>query len=124
MGINMDTDNRRLPRFNPAGILAHITIEPHADGKMKYFEGTVMDMSYTGIKIKLNTPIIEDIPESEILITLSMPESGVPITIRGIIKHVTEDKECGLQYSNASEYEMDHIMFECIKVAHNHTQTI
>jgi len=120
----MDTDKRRLPRFNPAGLMAHITLEPHTKGKGRSFEGTVIDMSYTGIKIKLNTPIIEDIPESEILITLNMPESGVPITIRGIIKHLTDDTECGLQYSNSREHDMDHILFECIKVAHNHTQSI
>jgi len=113
----MDTDNRRHPRFNPAGLIADITIEPNSLEKKLTLKGTVIDMSYSGIKIKLNTPISNDIPESEILINITMPESGVPITIHGIIKHYTKHSECGFQYTKSKEQNVDNLMFECIKTA-------
>ncbi len=119
----MDTDKRRHPRFSPNGLTANITILPPPPDQKIILKGTIVDMSYTGIKIKLNTAIKNKLPESEITITLTMPESGVPITIRGIIKHINTDSECGLQYSEKhSEHEMDDLMFECIKIADNHTQ--
>ncbi|MCF6252904.1 MAG: PilZ domain-containing protein [Methylococcaceae bacterium] len=119
----MDTDKRRHPRFSPKGLTANITIFPPPPDQKIILKGTIVDMSYTGIKIKLNTAIKNKLPESEITITLTMPESGVPITIRGIIKHINTDSECGLQYSEKySEHEVDDLMFECIKIADNHTQ--
>jgi len=118
----MDTDNRRHSRFNPKGLLANIILSPHSLEKETTYEGTVVDLSYTGIKIKLNTPLNKGIDESEILIKLTMPESGIPITIRGVLKHLTTNSECGLQYINQEEHEIDGLMFECIKIAHNHDQ--
>ena len=117
----MDNDNRKHPRFKPNGLVANIIIEPPPPADEIILEGTVVDMSYTGIKIKLKTPIREDMPESEILIRLIMPESGVPVSIHGIIKHLNAESECGLQYSeNHLEHDVDDLMFECIKLAADH----
>ena len=122
-GAAMDTDKRRHPRFSPNGLVASITIEPPPPDDEIILEGTVVDMSYTGIKIKLKTPIREDMPVSEILIKLIMPESGVPVSIHGFIKHLNAESECGLQYSeNHPEHEVDDLMFECIKMASDHIQ--
>ena len=119
----MDTDNRRHPRFSPYGLVANITIAPPPPAEEITLEGTIIDMSYTGIKIKLNTPISDDMSESEILIKLIMPESGVPVSIHGIIKHLNAESEYGLQYSEKHpEHEVDNLMFECIKVADGHIQ--
>ena len=119
----MGTDNRRHPRFSPNGLVANITIEPPPPADEIILEGIVVDMSYTGIKIKLNTPISNDIPVSEILIKLTLPASGVQVSIHGIIKHLNAGLECGLQYSEKyPEHEVDDLMFECIKVAKDHVQ--
>lgn len=119
----MDTDNRRHPRFSPNGLIANITIDPPPPADEIILEGIVVDMSYTGIRIKLNTPISDDMPVSEIMIKLTLPESGVPVSIHGIIKHLNAEAECGLQYSEKHpEHEIDDLMFECIKVADGHIQ--
>jgi hypothetical protein len=119
----MGTDNRRHPRFSPNGLVANITIDPPPPADEIILEGIVVDMSYTGIKIKLNTPISNDIPVSEILIKLTLPASGVQVSIHGIIKHLNAGLECGLQYSEKyPEHEVDDLMFECIKVAKDHIQ--
>jgi len=119
----MDTDNRRHRRFSPNGLVANITIAPPLPADEITFEGVVVDMSYTGIKIKLNTPISDDMSASEILIELIMPESGVPVSIHGIIKYLNSEAECGLQYSEKHpEHKVDDLMFECIKVAEDHIQ--
>ena len=119
----MDKDKRKHPRFSPNGLAANITIAPPPPKKELILEGTIIDMSYTGIKIKLNTAITTDLSESEIKINLTMPESGVPVSIHGIIKHLNNESECGLHYSEQhAEDEVDDLMFECIKIADNHTQ--
>ena len=112
----MNKENRRHPRFCPDNLTANISIEPPPPDKKFIIEGAVIDMSYTGIKIKLNMPIHSDISKSVILINLTLPESGIPLTIRGIIKHLNNRSECGLQYSDKHlEHKVDDLMFECIK---------
>ena len=114
----MDTDKRKHLRFNPQGLSANITIEPPLPDDEIILQGTVVDMSYSGIKIKLSAAMPENIPESNIRIDMKMPESGIPITIRGSIKHWNEQSECGLHYSvDHPENEVDDLMFECIKCA-------
>jgi len=113
----VETDKRKHRRFYPDNFLASITLILESSPKKKIkIEGTVVDMSYTGIKIKLDSPIDEDIQEAEIHINLMMPESGVPITIKGTIKHLQNKSEYGLQYSEKDlGLDIDHLMFECIK---------
>ena len=84
-------------------LAANITIEPIPPADEIILEGIVVDMSYTGIKIKLNKPLRGDIPVSDILIKLTLPESGVQVSIHGIIKHLNTGSECGLQYSEKEE---------------------
>jgi hypothetical protein len=121
----MDTDKRIHPRFNPNGLTAKINIAHPSPEKEITIEGTIIDMSYTGIKIKLHSAISADIPESAIRIHFTLPESGVPVSIHGIIKHVNDDAECGLQYSKQHpEHDIDDLMFECIKIANENIQRI
>jgi len=119
----MDNENRNHPRFRPNGLNANISIDPPPPDEEIVLEGKIVDMSYTGIKIKLTKPIDNNLPTSEIKINLTMPESGVPVSIHGIIKHINEKDECGLEYSKKhQEQDVDDLMFECIKVANDHTQ--
>lgn len=114
----MNTENRKQPRFCPKNLIASISINPPPPSEKITAEGTVVDMSHTGIKIKLTTPLNIDAQESTVLISLTLPESGVPVTIRGVIKHLTNESEYGLQYLEQHlEHEADDLMFECIKAA-------
>ena len=114
----MVINNRKHARFNPQGLTANITLVPAPLDEEITLQGTVIDMSYSGIKIKLRSAMPSDIVESKIKINLTIPETGIPITIQGIIKHLNEQSECGLYYAeNNPEHEVDELMFECIKCA-------
>jgi len=114
----VETENRDRKRFNPEGLAAHITIDPPPPEDEMVIDGQVVDMSYSGIKIRLNEPLEHDVEEAELRISLVLPESGVPVSIHGMIKHVVDQQECGLQYADKhTEDELDHLMFECVKLA-------
>ncbi len=112
------TDNRAHPRFNPNGLPVSISFDPPPPDEKFRVDGMVLNMSYTGIKIKLNSPLNIDIPECTLLINLSLPGSGVPVTIKGVIKHLSNDSMFGIEYTEKNlENEVDDLMFECIKLS-------
>jgi hypothetical protein len=78
-------------------------------------------MSYSGIKIKLLSAMPSDLPESKIIIAVTMPKSGISITIKGSIRHFNEEAEYGMLYSeDQHEHAGDDFMFECIKTSEPH----
>jgi hypothetical protein len=108
---------RNEKRFNPAGLKAVRVIDT-PEGDEFSLEGNVIDISYNGIKIKLNTPLVNISDLAEIKISLVLPESGIPVTIRGTIKHVQNNELVGMQYhSQQSDTALDQLIFECIKLA-------
>ncbi|QPK63316.1 PilZ domain-containing protein [Methylomonas sp. LL1] len=114
----MEADKRSHKRFNPEGLAAHIIIDPPPPDEEIIIDGLVVDMSYSGIKIRLQHPLGHEVLEAELRISIVLPESGVPVSIHGMIKHVQEQHECGLQYADRhSEDELDSLMFECVKYA-------
>lgn len=110
-------ENRQRIRINPEGLTALISIKtPNKTEVM--IDGQVIDMSYGGIKIRLRQPFSQLPEEAELRITLVLPESGVPVSIHGQIKHLLNQCECGLEYGQQhSESEFDDLMFECVKMA-------
>lgn len=114
----MEADKRSHKRFNPEGIVAHIIIDPPPPDDEIVIDGVVVDMSYSGIKIKLNQPLVHEIKEAELRISITLPESGVSVSIHGMIRHIQEMHQCGLQYAQQhTEDELDSLMFECVKYA-------
>jgi len=110
-------ENRFRKRFHPEGLAAHIIINPQLGVEIS-IEGQVVDMSYGGIKIKLKEPFAHAVEEAELSIKMILPESGVPVSIRGRIKHIVNREEYGLKYSERhTEFELDDLMFECVKLA-------
>jgi len=118
----VNADNRKHTRFELAGLAADIILSSESLDQKVALEGTVINLSYTGIKIRLSSPINEDMENSEILIKLTMPESGIPIAIHGVLKHINSNSELGLQFLSKEDQEMDSLMFECVKIASNHQQ--
>lgn len=117
----MSTENRRHARFNPKELKATITIFQPLVNKDIHLQGNVIDMSYSGIKIKLLSPMPHDLPESKIKITVIMPNSGISFTIKGSIKHVNKQAEYGVHYSQEHDEDaVDDFMFECIKTSDPH----
>lgn len=111
----LQAERRRSPRYCPKGLRAAICLEPSHD--LAYMEGEVVDISYTGIKIRLDTPTAGHMA-GKIRIQVQMPESGIPLTITGILKHQSTPTDIGLNYAESSNViELDKFMFECIKLA-------
>ncbi len=110
-------EKRKYPRYNPVGLDANVTIVATDTESETSYSGTVVDFSYTGIKIKLEEPIASNITECVIRIELTLPESGIPVSINGKIKHSTDQDEYGFQLiSEQVDYTLEDLMFECIKV--------
>jgi len=110
-------ENRDRKRFCPEGVTACIVIN-FEQGNEIQMDGEVVDMSYGGIKIKLRHPFSHLVEEAAINIRIVLPESKVPVSIHGKIKHLGSADQCGLQYaSQHSESELDDLMFECVKYA-------
>jgi len=106
------TDNRLHPRIEPAELIAQIKIT-HPPAEETCSNGTVIDISYSGIKIKLSSPIEAD-KNDKITIELQLPKSGIPVTIHGTIKHRL-DNECGIYFGDLHpEATVDDLMFECV----------
>jgi PilZ domain len=111
------SDRRHSPRFNPKGLKANIVLESSPD--MMNLEGEVVDISLTGVKIRLNSPM-PDCNDNKIRINFLLPESGIPFSISGILKHQLKPTELGFQYVDSPVVEeLDIFMFECIKLVKN-----
>ncbi len=117
----MSSDNRRHVRYNPKGLKATIIIYQPLVNENIHLQGDVINMSNSGIKIKLLSAMPTDICESKIIIAVTMPKSGIPITIKGSIRHFNEEAEYGMRYlEDQNEHAVDDFMFECIKTSDPH----
>ncbi|MEQ3639035.1 MAG: PilZ domain-containing protein [Alteromonas sp.] len=115
------SDKRKYPRFSLKGVHANIMISNPANDTSICLEGSMVDMSYSGIRIKLDAAMPELLPacnvkSSKVKIILTLPSSGMCCTIKGAIRHINTESEVGLHYSDYhKENEVDAFMFECIK---------
>ncbi len=120
----LKVEQRKHQRFNPKGLVVTIDLIPLSSADNITLEGTIIDMSYSGIKIRLSSEMLIEVPESKIKIHLTLPDSEIPVTINGVIKHKSEDSDLGFHYSDHhSEDQVDNLMFECVKGAHFPHQT-
>ncbi|WP_019029885.1 PilZ domain-containing protein [Colwellia piezophila] len=113
----MQVDKREYPRFTSSDLNAVITISPPPPDELISLEGIVLDMSHKGIKIKLHSAMPHDIPTSKILINIVMPKSGLQVKIHGIIRHMNDKYEYGINYhKDHDKDELENLLFECVKV--------
>ena len=110
-------EQRAHQRFNTPGVNALLTISPPPPNETISIEGTVLDMSQNGLRIKLQSALPADIPTSKILISIIMPKSGIKVKVRGVIRHISNVSECGINYhEDHDEAELKHLLFECVKI--------
>jgi hypothetical protein len=110
-------EQREHPRYTSSDLNAVITISPPPPDEWIHLEGTVLDMSHTGIKIKLHSAMPDGIPTSKILINIIMPKSGLLVKVHGFIRHMSDASECGINYhKDHSEDELKNLLFECVKL--------
>lgn len=109
----MHSEKRQHPRVEPKDLSAHITIKRLPDEELT-MSGSIIDLSYSGIKIKLNAPLIAKIGD-QITINIQLPKSGIPIRIQGTVKHHLSQSECGVHFiEQPPKKAMDDLMFECV----------
>lgn len=106
-------ERRNHPRFYPQGLQAVIFVE--ADPELS-IAGEVIDISCSGIKIRLDAPLVATI-HGKIRIRLTLPRTGIPLNISGIVKHQQRPCEYGVRYENSlSPEQLDDFLFECVKL--------
>jgi hypothetical protein len=110
-------EKRKHERFEHKGVLANIIIYQASPLEKISLQGVVVDMSYSGIKIKLFSAIPTDIGESKMEIHLTLPKSALPIAIKGVIRHVNPRSEMGFKFAeDQAKQEIDDLFFECVKM--------
>ncbi len=111
-------ERRKYPRLSPQGMKATITLDP-IHNIAETIEGDVVDISFTGIKIRLRTPIAGNMA-GPIRIELVLPDTGIPFFIAGVLKHQDSPTELGLHYIDSPNVvDLDKFMFECVKLIDN-----
>lgn len=111
----LETERRKQPRYNLTGLKAVIKTGP--DDALITMHGEVVDISYDGIKIRLETDAANHL-EGKIGIELFLPDSGIPLFFSGTLKHINHVGELGFRYVDCPVVEaLDSLMFECIKLA-------
>ncbi len=110
----MTPEKRAYPRYCPVGLQALIVVEEIGQPPFRTL-GEVVDISCTGIKIRLNVPLTQ-LSGRRVRIELVLPETGIPLTIRGTIKHWPSPEEFGFHYADElPDMFKDNLLFECVK---------
>jgi PilZ domain len=78
-------------------------------------DADILDISQTGIRVKLKQAFVADI-EGFVKITMTLPDSGSPFSVHGIIKHQQADDECGVRYIADANESIDDVIFECLEL--------
>ncbi len=109
------TERRQYPRFKPSGIKTIITMGSSSNPVI--IKGEVIDISYDGIKIKLDDDAQNNL-DGSMRIELFLPNSVIPLNLSGELKHVNQAGELGIHYVDCPVVEaLDSFMFECHKLA-------
>ncbi len=107
-------EKRNHPRLKPAGLQAGVMF--NSDEREVSLEADILDISYSGIRVKLRQPIDSNII-GNIKITMTLPESGASFSVHGILKHQHNESELGLHYVvDPTHGSIDDIMHECFKL--------
>jgi len=109
----MKSEKRTHLRIKPKGLQADLVF--NTDNQEIALEADILDISYSGIRVKLKEPIANDMV-GNIKINMTLPESNTPFCVHGILKHQTSDDECGLHYVNHIHGSIDDLMFECVEL--------
>lgn len=78
----------------------------------------IMDISRTGIRIKLNKPL-DNNTQSKVKISMHLPDSGTLFSVNCILKNQHSDTEYGLRYADDNHHaqeSIDDMLFECVKL--------
>ncbi len=109
----MKSEKRTHQRIKPKGLQAGLFFS--SKNKEIALEADILDISYSGIRVKLREPIAADMT-GNIRIDMLLPESNAPFSVHGILKHQNGDAEFGLHYVDHVDGSIDDLMFECVEL--------
>lgn len=109
----MKSEKRTHKRIKPIGLKADLVLS--ANQQEIALDADILDISYSGIRVRLKSPIATDMA-GNIRINMILPESNTPFCVHGILKHQTDDDECGLHYVDHVHGSIDDFMFECVEL--------
>lgn len=109
----MKFEKRNHKRIKPKGLQADVVF--NTNDQEVTLEADIIDISYSGIRVKLKKPITADMV-GNIRINMILPESKAPFCVHGILKHQTSEDECGLYYTDHVHGSIDDLMFECVEL--------
>jgi len=110
----MKPERRNHHRVKPKNVQAdvHSSLSSKPETALS---GEILDISRTGIRLKLNKPLGKKVNDN-LKITMVSPESGTPFTVHGTLKHLHSDTEYGVHYTDHIDGSIDDILFECVKL--------
>lgn len=109
----MNSEKRNHKRIKPKGMQAGLVV--NTENQELSLDAEILDISYSGIRVKLKQPIASDMIGS-IKINMILPESNTPFCVHGILKHQSTHDECGLHYIDHIHGSIDDLMFECVEL--------
>ncbi len=110
----MKSDQRIHRRIKPKGLQAGLLF--NSKNREIALEAEILDISYSGIRVKLKKPITHDMT-GNVRINMVLPESNTPFSVHGILKHQnTNSDEYGLHYIDHVHGSIDDLMFECVEL--------
>lgn len=109
----MKPEKRIHKRIKPKGLQAGLIF--NSEQQEIALDADIIDISYTGIRVKLKHPIAADMV-GNIRINMLLPESNTPFCVHGILKHQASNDECGLHYVDHVHGSIDDLMFECVEL--------
>jgi hypothetical protein len=109
----MKLEKRNHKRIKPKGMQAGLIL--NAKSQEITLDADILDISYSGIRVKLKEPIASDMT-GKIKINMILPESNTPFCVHGILKHQGSDDVCGIHYVDHVHGSIDDLMFECIEL--------
>ena len=110
----MKHEKRSQRRVKPKNVKADV-FSTHSFEQEIDLNAEIIDISRTGIRIKLSDPLDTSIHD-RLKITMFLPESGAPFTVHGMLKHQHSETEYGLHLSDHVEGSIDDMVFECISL--------
>lgn len=112
----MQTDRRNEPRTDANGLAAKMTVFL-PNGSMLVAEATLLNVSRTGIKLRVKKPLIAD-SDAKVQIETLLPDAGIPVIVNAVIVHNKFDSEFGIHYIDVRpEDPLEQLISECENVS-------
>lgn len=111
----MQIDRRNDPRTEANGLDAKITVFQD-NGSLFVAEANLLDVSRSGIKLRVKKPLIAN-TDAKVQLEVLLPGSGIPVIVNAIVVHNNLDTEFGMHYIDIRpEDPLELLIEECKKV--------